>query len=366
MPGGFGFPSSYRSAEICCFTPRIKTHASTTVRFWIYIGRGWVPLGGGRPPPPGSPSPLPARGPPASPPPPRSGGGGPEGVARGFSGKTARVAGGLAGWLAGGGTPGGGVRDATAGVRPREREAQWVGRSRLRVRELIPPAALFRGPLSVLSLRLSPPGVSVRPSVRLSVRRSSGCFWGVPRCRCSLRDPLGGAGAQRGGFSGNRKRASAGAALKKLQHRRAWGATVVQTWVQVWLGGAGAGAARGWPALAGGLVEARVRGARGVCLRKGGCEGADRKVGERGLALSLSLSGLSLALSPAGGAPCTSPWERSVGLLSSVRPSLILILFHPPSPAPVGCGADPASLTAAPERPLLGGLPIVSGLEGVW
>ena len=169
MPGGFGFPSSYRSAEICCFTPRIKTHASTTVRFWIYIGRGWVPLGGGRPPPPGSPSPLPARGPPASPPPPRSGGGGPEGVARGFSGKTARVAGGLAGWLAGGGTPGGGVRDATAGVRPREREAQWVGRSRLRVRELIPPAALFRGPLSVLSLRLSPPGVSVRPSVRLSV-----------------------------------------------------------------------------------------------------------------------------------------------------------------------------------------------------
>ena len=211
-----------------------------------------------------------------------------------------------------------------------------------------------------------PPGVSVRPSVRLSVRRSSGCFWGVPRCRCSLRDPLGGAGAQRGGFSGNRKRASAGAALKKLQHRRAWGATVVQTWVQVWLGGAGAGAARGWPALAGGLVEARVRGARGVCLRKGGCEGADRKVGERGLALSLSLSGLSLALSPAGGAPCTSPWERSVGLLSSVRPSLILILFHPPSPAPVGCGADPASLTAALERPLLGGLPIVSGLEGVW
>ena len=204
---------------------------------------------------------------------------------------------------------------------------------------------------------------SVRPSVCPSLER---LLLGGPCCRCSLRDPLGGAGAQRGGFSGTR-RASAGAALKKLQHRRAWGATVVQTWVQqVRLGGAGAGAARGWPALAGGLVEARVRGARGVCLRKGGCEGADRKVGERGLALSLSLSGLSLALSPAGGAPCTSPWERSVGLLSSVRPSLILILFHPPSPAPVGCGADPASLTAALERPLLGGLPIVSGLEGVW
>lgn len=286
-------------------------------------------------------------------------------MARGFSGKN-REGGWRAGGLAGGGTPGGGYATRRQASGPREREAQWVGRSRLRVRELIPPAALFRGPLSVLSLRSPPPGVSVRPSVCLSVRRSSGCFWGRPRCRCSLRDPLGGAGAQRGGFSGYRRRAPAGAALKKLQHRRAWGATVVQTWVQqVWLGGAGAGAARGWPALAGGLVEARVRGARGVCLRKGGCEGADRKVGERGLALSLSLSGLSLAPSSTGGAPCTSPWERSVGLLSSVRPSLILILFHPPSPAPVGCSADPASLTAAPERPLLGGLPIVSGLEGV-
>ena len=320
---------------------------------------------GGPTPPSGKPLPPPCQGPPRLAPsaPVRwrgSGGGG-----TGFFWKN-REGGWRAGGLAGGGTPGGrGTRRQASG--PREREAQWVGRSRLRVRELIPPAALFRGPLSVLSLRLLPPGVSVRPSVCLSVRRSSGCFWGRPRCRCSLRDPLGGAGAQRGGFSGYRRRAPAGAALKKLQHRRAWGATVVQTWVQqVWLGGAGAGAARGWPALAGGLVEARVRGARGVCLRKGGCEGADRKVGERGLALSLSLSGLSLAPSSTGGAPCTSPWERSVGLLSSVRPSLILILFHPPSPAPVGCGADPASLTAALERPLLGGLPIVSGLEGVW
>ena len=323
-----------------------------------------MPLGGGRPPPPGSPSPLPARGPPASPPPPRSGGGGPEGVARGFSGKNRE-----GGWRAGGlaaGTPGG-VRDATAGVRP-PGEGGTVGRQ---VSTSGARAYTARCPLpgSVeCPVLASPPPWGVRPSVRLSVCPSlERLLLGGPCCRCSLRDPLGGAGAQRGGFSGYRRRAPAGAALKKLQHRRAWGATVVQTWVQVWLGGAGAGAARGcWPALAGGLVEARVRGARGVCLRKGGCEGADRKVGERGLALSLSLSGLSLAPSSTGGAPCTSPWERSVGLLSSVRPSLILILFHPPSPAPVGCGADPASLTAAPERPLLGGLPIVSGLEGVW
>ena len=178
MPGGFGFPSSYRSAEICCFTPRIKTHASTTVRFWIYIGRGWVPLGGGAdPPPPGSPSPLPARGPPASPPPPRSGGGGPEGVARGFSGKNRE-----GGWRAGGlaaGTPGG-VRDATAGVRP-PGEGGTVGRqvSTSGARAYTARCPL-PGSVECPVLASLPPGVSVRPSVRLSVRRSSGCFWGGP------------------------------------------------------------------------------------------------------------------------------------------------------------------------------------------
>lgn len=169
MPGGFGFPSSYRSAEICCFTPRIKTHASTTVRFWIYIGRGWVPLGGAdpplreAPPPslPGAPPPRPLRP------------GQVAGVRRGWHGvfleKTARVAGGLAGWRR---ARQGGYATRRQASGPREREAQWVGRSRLRVRELIPPAALFRGPLSVLSLRLLPPGVSVRPSVCLSVARA--------------------------------------------------------------------------------------------------------------------------------------------------------------------------------------------------
>ena len=207
-------------------------------------------------------------------------------MARGFSGKNRE-----GGWRAGGlaaGTPGG-VRDATAGVRP-PGEGGTVGRQ---VSTSGARAYTARCPLpgSVeCPVLASPPPWGVRPSVRLSVCPSlERLLLGGPCCRCSLRDPLGGAGAQRGGFSGTR-RASAGAALKKLQHRRAWGATVVQTWVQqVWLGGAGAGAARGWPALAGGLVEARVRGARGVCLRKGGCEGADRKVGERGLALSLSL-----------------------------------------------------------------------------
>lgn len=112
-----------------------------------------MPLEGGRPPPSGSPSPLPARGPPASPPPPRSGGGGPEGVARGFFWKMAREGwAGRVGRRARGGVGRGGVWGVGCGgvcdgraSGPREREAQWVGRSRLRVRELIPPAALARG-----------------------------------------------------------------------------------------------------------------------------------------------------------------------------------------------------------------------------
>lgn len=130
--------------------------------------------------------------------------------------------------------------------------------------------------------------------------------------------------------------------IKGLQHRRAWGATVVQTWgcVQVCVcvcvgqkraqrerGWAGAGRQAGWS-------RPGVCVLCGVCFSEGGrCEGADREVGKRGLTLSLSLSGLSLAPSSAGGAPCTSPRERSVRRLSSsVRPSLILILFHAPSP----------------------------------
>ena len=57
---------------------------------------------------------------------------------------------------------------------PWEREAQWVGRSRLRVRELIPPAALSRGALSV------PVVVSVWVGVGCLVGRllSSGSFLG--------------------------------------------------------------------------------------------------------------------------------------------------------------------------------------------
>lgn len=141
-----------------------------------------MPLRGGRPPPPGSPSPLPARGPPASPPPPRSGGGGPEGVARGFSGKTARVAGGLAGWLAAA-RQGGGY--ATAGVRA-PGEGGTVGRQ---VSTSGARAYTARCPLpgSVeCPVLASLPPWGVRPSVR----RSSGCFWGRPRCRCSLLTPL--------------------------------------------------------------------------------------------------------------------------------------------------------------------------------
>ena len=118
---------------------------------------------GGPTPPSGKPLPPPCQGPPRLAPsaPVRwrgSGGGG-----TGFFWKNRE-----GGWRAGRRRHArGGTRRQASG--PREREAQWVGRSRLRVRELIPPAALFRGPLSVLSLRLLPPGVSVRPSVRLSV-----------------------------------------------------------------------------------------------------------------------------------------------------------------------------------------------------
>ena len=71
-------------------------------------------------------------------------------MARGFFWKMAREgwAGRLAGAPEGGGAwwgvGCGGVCDGRASG-PREREAQWVGRSRLRVRELIPPAALARG-----------------------------------------------------------------------------------------------------------------------------------------------------------------------------------------------------------------------------
>lgn len=124
-----------------------------------------MPLRGGRPPPPGSPSPLPARGPPASPPPPRSGGGGPEGVARGFSGKNRE-----GGWRAGGlaaGTPGG-VRDATAGVRP-PGEGGTVGRQ---VSTSGARAYTARCPLpgSVeCPVLASLPPWGVRPSVRPSV-----------------------------------------------------------------------------------------------------------------------------------------------------------------------------------------------------
>lgn len=188
----------------------------------------------------------------------------------------------------------------------------------------------------------------------------------------SPRSVKGCGGSNGGGLSGTRRRrASAGVVLERAsQHRRAWGATVVQTWVCrcvcVCVGQSG----RSGEGLAGaGRRAGRGPGCavRGVPSEKGGrCEGADREVGKRGLTLSLSLRFVfstlfcrRCALHLAPGAICASAVVGST-LADSDSVS------YTPSPAPVGCSADPASLTAAPKGPLLGGLPIVSGLEGVW
>ena len=255
-----------------------------------------MPLEGGRPPPSGSPSPLPARGPPAPPPPPRSGGGGPEGVARGFSpGRPARGSGRLGGW---GHPRRGGDGRASA---PREREAQWVGRSRLRVRELIPPAALARGASSGLSLSPTGCGGGVpRRSVGRSVCSRAVPFWGVS---CLLLPPrsVRGAGVQRGGLSGTRKKGVSWCGARKGTAAPEGVGRDCRSdlGVQVCVCGTERAQRRAGPALAGGLVEARgVRGAHGVCLRKGGgAKGQIEKWGKEALP-SLSLSPVCLQRPP--------------------------------------------------------------------
>lgn len=223
------------------------------------------------------------------------------------------------------------------------------------------------------SLSLPPPplwGVGRSVGFRLGGFFSGGCP--VVLLLLSPRSVKGCGGSNGGGLSGTRRRrrASAGVVLERAsQHRRAWGATVVQTWVCrcvcVCVGQSG----RSGEGLAGaGRRAGRGPGCavRGVPSEKGGrCEGADREVGKRGLTLSLSLSGLSLAPSSAGGAPCTSPRERSVRRLSSVRPSLILILFHthPPLP-PSGAAQTPRHLQRHQKGLCWGACRLYPGLRG--
>ena len=193
-------------------------------------------------------------------------------------------------------------------------------------------------------------GCLVGRSVGRSVCSRAVPFWGVP---CLLLPPrsVRGAGVQRGGLSGHRKKgvswcgARKGTAAPEGVGRDCRSDLGVCRCVCVCVRQR-AGAAKGWAGAGrrAGRGPGRAGCARGVPSEGGRCEGADRKVGKRGLTLSLSLSGLSSAPSPAGGAPCTSPRERSVGLLSSVRPPLGLILFHHPRLSPLGAAQTPRHL----------------------
>lgn len=131
---------------------------------------------------------------------------------------------------------------------------------------------------------------SVRPSVCLSVARAV-ASGGALLPLLSPRSVRGCGGSTGGGFSGYRRRAPAGAALKKLQHRRAWGATVVQTW--------GAAGVVGWSrsGRSEGLAGAGRRAGRGpgagcawgVPSEGGVRRGGSKSRGKRPRPLSLSL-----------------------------------------------------------------------------
>ena len=190
---------------------------------------------------------------------------------------------------------------------------------------------------------------------------------GCPVC-CSLRDPLGVRGFNGVGSLAIEKRASAGVVLERaLQHRRAWGATVVQTWgcrcVCVVQSGRSEGLGRRWQA---GWSRPGACGVRTGCafgrgaVRRGRSKSGEKRPYPLSLSLRFVFSTLPCrrrALHLAPGAIC---WLAGVGSTPAGSDSV----SSPPS-VPVGCSADPASLTAALKGPLLGGLPIVSGLEGV-
>ena len=188
----------------------------------------------------------------------------------------------------------------------------------------------------------------------------------------SPRSVKGCGGSNGGGLSGTRRRrASAGVVLERAsQHRRAWGATVVQTWVCrcvcvcVGQSGRSEGAGRRWQAgwSRPGVCCAGCAFGKGGAVRRGRSGSGEKRPYPLSLSLRFVFSTLfcrRCALHLAPGAICASAVVGST-LADSDSVS------YTPSPAPVGCSADPASLTAAPKGPLLGGLPIVSGLEGVW
>ena len=193
-------------------------------------------------------------------------------------------------------------------------------------------------------------------------------------CCCSLRDPLRGAGVQTGvgslaleeeegvSWCGARE----GIAAPEGVGRDCRSDLGVQVCVRVCgtESGRSGGAGRRWQAgwSRPGVCCAGCAFGKGGAVRRGRSGSGEKRPYPLSLSLRFVFSTLfcrRCALHLAPGAICASAVVGST-LADSDSVS------YTPSPAPVGCSADPASLTAAPKGPLLGGLPIVSGLEGVW
>ena len=224
------------------------------------------------------------------------------------------------------------------------------------------------------SLSLSPPpplwGVGRSVGFRPGGFFSGGC---PVCCCCSLRDPLRGAGVQTGVGSlaleeegrqlvwCSRGHHSTGGRGARLSFRPGCAGVCACVWDRAGaakgLAGAGRRAGRG-P----GCAVRGVPSEKGGAVRRGRSGSGEKRPYPLSLSLRFVFSTLfcrRCALHLAPGAICASAVVGST-LADSDSVS------YTPSPAPVGCSADPASLTAAPKGPLLGGLPIVSGLEGVW
>lgn len=194
---------------------------------------------------------------------------------------------------------------------------------------------------------------------------------GCPVC-CSLRDPLGVRGFNGVGSLALEKgrqlvwcskgHCSTGGRGARLSFRP--GGVQVCVCVRETESGRSEGLGRRWQA---GWSRPGACGVRTGCafgrgaVRRGKSKSGEKRPYPLSLSLRFVFSTLSCrrcALHLAPGAIC---WLAVVGSTPAGSDSV----SSPPS-VPVGCSADPASLTAAPKGPLLGGLPIVSGLEGVY